>query len=413
MAAIPGGVRVQGFIAPTSTTDTYPVTDPHYGLGGLRTVLNLGQRDLIPAERRIVGMLVFVQQQNKYYKLLADLVQWEEVDLSNILTNESDPTVPLHVKRIPAGNANGQILRWNGSDWVLTTLPPETDPTVPTHVKQIPQGSTNGQILRWNGTQWTAADGSQLPAGTQAGQILQWNGTTWIAANIGNLLSSSSLFVWPQSNNSVAIELYYSGVTAGTYGDSNNIPQLTIDPYGRVISATTVPIGSSGGGDTPDVPPPPTARFDIFYQDQSSASGAIVIETSEYFNLPVGYNLCVEFRGSFTANENETIQWPFYLTVSAMFYEQNAYIYSIEPVNFLGYYAISRISENTYTTKIILFAMGSMIPSDPLLYYYEGASIAPLTELSMSLSSPDHRINSIEVVIDSIYITSYITSSTN
>lgn len=65
MSAIPGGVRVQGFIAPTSSNDTYPVTDPHYGLGGLRTVLNLGQRDQIPAARRMVGMLVFVQQQNK------------------------------------------------------------------------------------------------------------------------------------------------------------------------------------------------------------------------------------------------------------------------------------------------------------------------------------------------------------
>ena len=34
MAAIPGSVRVGGFIAPTDSTDTYAVTDDAYGRGG-------------------------------------------------------------------------------------------------------------------------------------------------------------------------------------------------------------------------------------------------------------------------------------------------------------------------------------------------------------------------------------------
>lgn len=70
MALIPGSVRVGGFIAPTDSEDTYPVTDPTYGLGGLRTVNNTTARDSIPASRREEGMLVYVIGDQKYYQLL-------------------------------------------------------------------------------------------------------------------------------------------------------------------------------------------------------------------------------------------------------------------------------------------------------------------------------------------------------
>ena len=70
MALIPGSVRVGGFIAPTDSEDTYAVTDPTYGLGGLRTVNNTTARDSIPASRREEGMLVYVIGDQKYYQLL-------------------------------------------------------------------------------------------------------------------------------------------------------------------------------------------------------------------------------------------------------------------------------------------------------------------------------------------------------
>jgi hypothetical protein len=60
MAAIPGSVRVAGFIAPTDDTDTYAVHDEIYGKGGWRTVADISARDAIPTARRKLGMGVRV-----------------------------------------------------------------------------------------------------------------------------------------------------------------------------------------------------------------------------------------------------------------------------------------------------------------------------------------------------------------
>ena len=40
-----------------------------------------------------------------------------------------------------------------------------------------------------------------------------------------------------------------SGVVAGTYGDSTNIPRFTVDSKGRIIYAVNLPISSGGGAD--------------------------------------------------------------------------------------------------------------------------------------------------------------------
>ncbi len=42
-----------------------------------------------------------------------------------------------------------------------------------------------------------------------------------------------------------------SGVTAGLYGDSANIPRLTVDTKGRITNVTLVPFTGGGGGGTP------------------------------------------------------------------------------------------------------------------------------------------------------------------
>lgn len=73
---IEGTVQVSGIIAPSSTADTYPVTDPQYGLGGLRTVSTVLERDAIPAERRQPGMIVYVSSVGEWYALANDLSAW-------------------------------------------------------------------------------------------------------------------------------------------------------------------------------------------------------------------------------------------------------------------------------------------------------------------------------------------------
>lgn len=71
MAVIAGSVTVTGFIAPTDTTDTYPVTDAVYGMDGLRSVADATARNAIPDERRRHGMIVFTQDDGKYWQLQA------------------------------------------------------------------------------------------------------------------------------------------------------------------------------------------------------------------------------------------------------------------------------------------------------------------------------------------------------
>jgi hypothetical protein len=73
---IEGTVQVSGIIAPSSTADTYPVTDPQYGLGGLRTVATVNERNAIPTERRQAGMIVYVSSVGEWYALGNDLSSW-------------------------------------------------------------------------------------------------------------------------------------------------------------------------------------------------------------------------------------------------------------------------------------------------------------------------------------------------
>jgi hypothetical protein len=79
MAAIPGSIPYTGFIAPTDSTDTFPVTKPEWGLGGLRRVADLTERDAITSPRRELGMLVYVVADQTYYTLKTGLTNsdWE------------------------------------------------------------------------------------------------------------------------------------------------------------------------------------------------------------------------------------------------------------------------------------------------------------------------------------------------
>lgn len=78
-----GGVGIMGFLSPMDTRDKYAVTDPIYGIDGLRNVATLTDLHTIPAERRRAGMIVGVNGGETYYKLKNlsfwsfDLTDWE------------------------------------------------------------------------------------------------------------------------------------------------------------------------------------------------------------------------------------------------------------------------------------------------------------------------------------------------
>lgn len=76
MAAIPGGVQVAGFIAPTDSGDTYPVIDPIYGIGGWREVANASEMYAISTQRRRQGMVVVTMDTMEAWQLESDLLTW-------------------------------------------------------------------------------------------------------------------------------------------------------------------------------------------------------------------------------------------------------------------------------------------------------------------------------------------------
>jgi len=102
-----GGVGIMGFISPMDTLDTYAVTDPLYGVDGLRNVDQQSDLDLISYERRRPGMVVGVNGGSKYFKLKNDfwsfnISDWEEIFflsssqleiLNNLPTNRLIPGV--------------------------------------------------------------------------------------------------------------------------------------------------------------------------------------------------------------------------------------------------------------------------------------------------------------------------------
>ena len=76
---IPNTIPVVGTLAPAASSDTYPVTNPKWGLGGFRTVVLSAERNAIPDERREVGMAVYVSSLSSYYVLSGGITNdnWE------------------------------------------------------------------------------------------------------------------------------------------------------------------------------------------------------------------------------------------------------------------------------------------------------------------------------------------------
>jgi len=118
MAPIVGGVRFTGFVAPSDTADTYPVTDPLYAIGGYREVADLTARDAITAQRRRAGMLVYVQSNDTIYVLK------DGIDNTNwtILTSGGVPAIPA--TEVPFGSSSNLLVTspnfiWNDANQFL------------------------------------------------------------------------------------------------------------------------------------------------------------------------------------------------------------------------------------------------------------------------------------------------------
>ncbi len=119
MAIITGGVPFGGFISPTDSADTYAVTNPLYGLGGLRSVADIAARNAISDKRREEGMLVFVQSDSTYYSLDGGTANsdWSSINLSGSV---GDDGATGATGATGSGYSNATL---NGSDLEFTFTP--------------------------------------------------------------------------------------------------------------------------------------------------------------------------------------------------------------------------------------------------------------------------------------------------
>lgn len=75
------GTLVIAEIRPYDSADTYPTARSNEILGGFHQEANIAARDLIPTERRIVGMMCFTISESKLFQLIGGLTndKWVEI----------------------------------------------------------------------------------------------------------------------------------------------------------------------------------------------------------------------------------------------------------------------------------------------------------------------------------------------
>lgn len=75
-------IPISGQIVPyLPDENTFPTHSSEYELGGLHAVKTLEERDEIPEERRMIGMMCFVQETKRFYTLIDGIKDenWKDV----------------------------------------------------------------------------------------------------------------------------------------------------------------------------------------------------------------------------------------------------------------------------------------------------------------------------------------------
>jgi len=172
-------VAVTGEITPTAVTDVFPVTNPYWGLGGLRNVTDLVDRDAITINRREAGMLVFVGLNGHYYKLEAGLTNLDWTDLGTSLGGGTNPLETVN-KVYLRNDAATQATMGGIAKNVYITTQTVYDAAV---VVQIGLGGTNKVVID---VTVAATVGNLILIANHNPNVI-WQGINLIASNIGTI----------------------------------------------------------------------------------------------------------------------------------------------------------------------------------------------------------------------------------
>jgi len=110
-------------MAPTDSTDVYPVTDVIYGKGGYVSVANAAARNAITAERRSLGMLVHLEDTGAVYMLVGGLadINWT---LQTVMSSGTTVLTSGDVLGMTAAQGVFQasgVYTASGNYWVVTS----------------------------------------------------------------------------------------------------------------------------------------------------------------------------------------------------------------------------------------------------------------------------------------------------
>ena len=139
---------------------------------------------------------------------------------------------------LPTGTTLGQIIYYNGSNWVTNVAPTAVGDIMfwdgSSWVSTIMTPTADGQIFFWSQTnsrwQHGVAPGS-------AGQMLVWSGSNWTPVTMNGDATINYLGIITLANVTLA---------AGTYGDATHVPRITFNSKGLVTNASSVAITGSG-----------------------------------------------------------------------------------------------------------------------------------------------------------------------
>ncbi|WP_461444812.1 beta strand repeat-containing protein, partial [Maribacter sp.] len=184
------------------------------------------------------------------------------------VTNAKLADDAVQLENIADGTASGQVIQWNGTDWVLIDLSSVTVTEIDGIIGNEVVNGTDATLTRsgagTTGDPFTldiAADGitnaeladnavqlENVADGTAVGQIMQWNGTDWILVD-GSVLDTdtqdiSSSVVTP--NETVRIALVDGGTTDIDIRDADAVTG------NEVVNGTDATLTRSGTGTSGD-----------------------------------------------------------------------------------------------------------------------------------------------------------------